>query len=91
MVRNVLSQYGAVERSGVRHVYGCTAPSSEARIVDGIDTRADVGLVIVLVDTLHISVKHDTQKLDAVTTYCHSMASSMLPKPSGRALRRLCM
>ncbi len=54
-VENVLSQYGAVERSGVRHVYGCTAPSSDARIVDGIDTRADVGLVIVLVDTLHRS------------------------------------
>ena len=50
-IRNILCQYGAVERSGVCHWYGCTALSSRWTI-DGMEIRADIGFRIALVVTL---------------------------------------
>jgi len=46
--QNALSQYGAVERRGVRHWYGGIAPSS-CLIMEGMDTRAEVAFIMVFV------------------------------------------
>jgi hypothetical protein len=50
--RNLLSQYGAVDLSGVRHSQGSTALGS-VLIIDGMDTRAELGFRMVFVDTLN--------------------------------------
>lgn len=59
-----LSQYGAVDRSGVRHLYlnplfarvvGVRGESAGI-MTDGIETRADVELCIRPVSTLHEKV-----------------------------------
>lgn len=49
--QNTLSQYGAVERRGVRHRYGRIVPSS-CLIMDGMDIRAEVAFIMVFVLTL---------------------------------------
>jgi hypothetical protein len=51
MGQDALSQYGAVERRGVRHWYGRIAPGS-CLMMDGMDTLAEVALIMVFVLTL---------------------------------------
>ena len=65
-------------------------------ITEGTETRAETGFRIAFVVTLGehwlaLAVGLGIYKLDATKTYCHSIASSGLSNPSGRAFRRLCM
>lgn len=53
--RTQLDQYGAVERSGVRHAYAGApgASDDDGHTMDGMEMRADAAFRIVFVFTLH--------------------------------------
>jgi len=73
---NQLSQYGAVERKVVRHSYAGTE--------DEVDE--EVGTMIEGTET-----RADIGFRIAFVVTCHSIASSGLSNPSGRAFKRLCI
>jgi hypothetical protein len=89
---NVLVQYGAVERSGVRHSNACgDVADAEGFTIAGIDTRADAVFRIVFVVTLVVLVSLSVDESLIQDTHCHSTAFSMEGNPSGRVLRMFIM